>query len=36
MVMYYAKHFTYITSHRKEAKSYFSSHPQSPEVKKRD
>lgn len=34
MVTYCAKHFTYISSHKREAKSYFVLHPQSPQAEK--
>ena len=36
MVTYYAKHFTYIISHKREAKSYFILHPQSPQAEKKN
>lgn len=35
MATYCAKHFTYIISHRIEAKSYFILHPESPQTEKK-
>ena len=35
MITYCAKHFTYMISHKREGKSYFILHPQSPQAAKR-